>query len=139
MKNAARLHLVVFSVVFMFGAVHLIAVIRRAILRGDSFQYDFRFYSLLLLGVCLVVPSILALRQVRELHRGLPQARRRALQICALMLLVTLPIIPSELHTFPYTSLEAAGGMVAFGTVVSLLAAADSCGLLLAQSTGPAD
>ena len=138
MRPAVRFHLLVFSALFVLGSGHLIAVVRRAILRGELFRYDFRFYSLLLVGLLLVVPSVLGLRQVRGLRRGLPEARRRALQLSALVLVVNLPLIPTEFHTFPYTSFEAANGMIAFGTIVSLLATANSGVLFLSQPASSA-
>ena len=129
MRIAARLHLFVFALLFVLGSGHLIAVLRCAILRGELFQYDFRFYSILLVGFLLLVPSILGLRLVSALRTGSRDARRRAIQLSLLVLAVNLPLIPTEFHTFPYASLEAAQGMTAFGTLVSLLVAANSGGL----------
>ncbi len=133
MRIAIRLHLLVFSVLFVLGSGHLIAVLRRAVIRGELFQYDFRFYSVLLVGFLLLVPSVLGLRLVSALRSGSPDAQRRAIQLSLLVLAVNLPLIPTEFHTFPYASYEAAGGMVAFGTLVSLLAAANSGGLFFGQ------
>ena len=60
MKLAAYSTLVVFSATLLAGIGHFVGVALSALTR-DPFGYDFRFYSMLLVGSLLVVPSIVAL------------------------------------------------------------------------------
>src|SRR5437867_3594111 len=60
---------------FLLGSAHFFAVLGRG-LRGkglhaaQAFIYDFRFYSLAMLVLLLIVPGVLCLRSARGLTRG---------------------------------------------------------------------
>ena len=49
-KLFAWLHLSIFSIIFLLGALHLLAVLRSVISQGELFQYNFRYYSIFLVG-----------------------------------------------------------------------------------------
>ena len=132
-KPFAWLHLSIFSIIFLLGALHLLAVLKSVISQGELFQYNFRYYSIFLVGFLLLGTSALALRQFRMLSKGCTEAKRRALHLSLFLLAINLPLIPNEFHIFPYVSYEAANGMIAFGTIVSILVATNSCGLLFSR------
>jgi hypothetical protein len=76
-------------------AVHLGAVLSLP-LRSAVVSYDFRLYSLLLLGVVGLVPAILGLHTLPGLARGGVPARGRATRICLVLLAVNIPLIPLQ-------------------------------------------
>ncbi len=76
-------------------AVHLGAVVSLP-LRAASGSYDFRLYSLLLLGVAGFVPSILGVRTLSGLVRGSAASSRRATRMCFVLLAVNIPLIPLQ-------------------------------------------
>lgn len=41
----------------LLGGAHLVGVIMGAVARGEAFDYDFRFYSLVLLGALIFLPG----------------------------------------------------------------------------------
>lgn len=120
---------VVFGAILLLGVGHFVGITVAAIQR-DPFIYDFRFYSELLVGGLLVAPSLYALRHSRDLRNGSRAAWRSVFAASLVILAVNLPLIPTELALFPFESLELAMGMVAFGTIVSLLAAVNAASLL---------
>ncbi len=61
---------------------------------GGSFAYDFRFYSLNLMGVLLGVLSYQMLRHSLELFTGKAKSRTRWLASCGWIVLVSAPTIP---------------------------------------------
>ncbi len=93
------------------GARHLIAVISRAVRgtlgtpafstppilqHGDPFVYDFRFYSLLNLGVLLIAGGVACAVLAHRLMRGELRAWKGTLWATVLLLAVNLPLIPIE-------------------------------------------
>ena len=75
---------------------------------GEPWAYDFRSYSLLLLGAVLMAIGVGALRAAANLSRGRGNGRRTAVVLTAATLVVTLPLIPIQAF---------------FGMIVSALAA----------------
>jgi len=78
------------------GIAHLIAVTVRATSAGDSFVYDFRVYSLWMLGVLITIPGLVCLRLARPLARGAAPAWSAAFWSCLFALGVTVPLIPLQ-------------------------------------------
>ncbi len=78
-------------------AAHLGAVVSLP-LRAAAAPYDFRMYSLLLLGVVGIVPSVLGMRAIPGLARGTLAcgSRRRARHACFALLAVSIPLIPLQ-------------------------------------------
>ncbi len=79
----------------LFG-VHLGAILT-LILRGDAFAYDFRFYSLVLVGVVAIIPAI----------SGLLPGRSRV-RAAALLLAINVPLIPLQDFAIAFTIAGAA-------------------------------
>ena len=63
---------------------------------GGVFTYNFRVYSLLLLGVMLIGAGINLLRAALGLSRGMASARRSALRTLGLVVAIVLPLIPFQ-------------------------------------------
>jgi hypothetical protein len=80
------------AITALLGAAHLVVV---AAALPDK-TYDFRVYSLLLLGVSLVLPALVGGAVVPALVRGDGRARHLALGAFATLLLVNLPLIPLQ-------------------------------------------
>ena len=76
-------------------AAHLAAVLSLP-LRSAAASYDFRLYSLLLLGAAGLVPGILGLRTLPGLARGVVASPRRATRLCLVLLAVNIPLIPLQ-------------------------------------------
>lgn len=79
-------------------ALHLAAVIGRAIsgrgFGGEArFAYDFRFYSLLLLAVVIIIPGLVFVMDARRLTDGNARAWRRALWASGALLLINVPLV----------------------------------------------
>ena len=79
---------------------HLAAIISRALAgkgTGNApFVYNFRFYSLVLTGLVMVVPGFLCLLSVKGLLRGEEAARRKALWASLVLLAVNVPLTPIQ-------------------------------------------
>ncbi len=87
--------------VALLSAVHIVVVTNvrvRAALASSAgdFSYDFRFYSLMLLGAVLLVPALVCVRAAPAITRGDPDAMRRALRATLLLLAVNLPLVPVQ-------------------------------------------
>jgi len=88
-------------VVLGLMALHLAAVIGRAI-SGQGFggaahfAYDFRFYSLLLLGLVIIIPGLVFVMHARRLTEGDAEAWRRALWASGALLLINIPLVPIQ-------------------------------------------
>ncbi|HET6763690.1 MAG TPA: hypothetical protein VFH27_08455 [Longimicrobiaceae bacterium] len=65
---------------------------------GGTFKYDWRVYSLELMGVLLIVLGVRALRAAVGMARGHAEARAAMLKTLAVVLAIALPIIP--IHWF---------------------------------------
>lgn len=76
--------------------VHLLTVLLMPFRNLAAFTYSFRFYSLCLLGVAVLVPAIVCLRSVRGLVAADPDARRRAQQATLVILALNLPLVPLQ-------------------------------------------
>ena len=74
---------------------------------GEPWSYDFRSYSLLLLGAVLMSIGVGVLRAAANLSRGRGSGRRTAVVLAAATLAVALPLIPIQAF---------------FGTMMSVLA-----------------
>ena len=93
-------------------AVHLGAVVSLP-LRAESGSYDFRLYSLLLLGAVDFIPSILGVRALPGLSRGTLACRKRATHMCFVLLAVNTPLMPLQ-------DFAVALSLSAFGVLVGL-------------------
>lgn len=85
----------------LLGGAHLFGVIARALasrnsLGASAFTYDFRFYSLVLLGLLIAVPGFLCLVHARGLTRGDASARQDALWLTVWLLALNGPLIPLQ-------------------------------------------
>jgi hypothetical protein len=80
-------------------AVHLGAVVSLP-LRSASPSYDFRLYSLLLLGVVGLVPAVFGLFTLPGLARGVVASRKRATRICLVLSAVNIPLVPLQDFAF---------------------------------------
>ena len=90
----------------LFGTAHIVAIVGRAV--GGDFTYDFRFYSLCVLGLLLVVPGLLCARHVRGLARGTRAAWNAALWSSVVLLAVTGPLVPLQNFAIPLAALSLA-------------------------------
>jgi hypothetical protein len=63
---------------------------------GAAFVYDFRVYSLLLLGVVLIGTGIRLLYAAVGLSRRVPGARGTALRTLGIVLAIVAPLIPFQ-------------------------------------------
>lgn len=82
-------------------ALHLTAVVGRAIagkgFGGQArFAYDFRFYSLLLLAVAIIVPGLVFVMHARRLTAGDARAWTRALWASGALLFINVPLVPIQ-------------------------------------------
>ena len=84
----------------LLAGAHLTAVIGRALAGKGSgsapFAYNFRFYSLVLTGLAIVVPGLLCVLSVKGLLRGEKAAWRRALWSSVVLLAVNIPLLPIQ-------------------------------------------
>lgn len=83
------------TMIAVLGATHTIAVIGGA-LRRAPFQYDFRLYSLVLLGVLLMSGGARCLLPAWKLTRGDAAAWRAAVGATVMLLAVNLPLMPIQ-------------------------------------------
>jgi hypothetical protein len=87
------------------GAVLAVALRRSASSGGEAFSYDFRFYSLLLLGAVLLTLATRSAGAAAGLARGDRLARRRALGGTLGLLAVDAPLIPIQVFAVGFTIL----------------------------------
>jgi hypothetical protein len=83
------------ALVGALGVAHLVAVAIGAIAPGrqHQFVYDFRFYSLALLGVLLTAAGLMAATEAARLARGQRAAWRGSLSVWAAILAINLPLV----------------------------------------------
>jgi len=98
---AAAIDLYCGVVIASLGTMHLLAVVGRALAGrgsgpGGTFVYDFRFYSLLLFGVTLIIPALAALTAVRRLTRGDAAGARVAVSASLVLLALNIPLVPIQ-------------------------------------------
>jgi hypothetical protein len=81
-----------------FGVAHTVAVtmvsVERA--RQHQFVYNYRFYSLVLLGVLLIVTGLIAAVEAERLARGRPSGWRASLSVWTAILAINLPLVPLQ-------------------------------------------
>ena len=82
-------------------ALHLTAVVGRAISGkgfggAARFTYDFRFYSLLLMAVAIIIPGLVFVMHARRLTDGDARAWKRALWAGGALLLINCPLVPIQ-------------------------------------------
>jgi hypothetical protein len=87
------------------GAVVAVALRRSTASGGEGFSYDFRFYSLLLLGAVLLTLAVRCVAAAAGLARGEAGARRRALGGTLGLLAVDAPLIPIQAFAVAFTVL----------------------------------
>ena len=95
------------ALIASLGGAHTLAVIGRA-LRRPSFVYDFRLYSLVLLGACQIAGGLRCLSTSWRLARGDARAWRAALAAATLLLIVNVPLMPIQGFAGATTLLSAA-------------------------------
>ncbi len=83
------------------ASLHLTAVIAQALLgRGsgsaDTFVYDFRFYSLILVGAVIAVAGFLCLICARGLTRADTLAWKKAVWSTVVLLAINVPLMPIQ-------------------------------------------
>lgn len=83
------------ALIGLLGVAHTLAVIGRA-LRGPAFEYDFRLYSLVLMGVCLIAGGLRCLSTSWSVARGDVRAWKAALGATSMLLVVNLPLMPIQ-------------------------------------------
>jgi hypothetical protein len=91
------------------GLNHLAAVVIEAIKQGhrQQFIYDFRFYSLVLLGALLIATGIAASVVATGLARGERAAWRVSLSVWIIILAVNLPLVPLQGFAVAFSVLAA--------------------------------
>ena len=81
-------------------SLHLAAVVGRAIsgkgFGQARFAYDFRFYSLLLMAVVIIIPGLVFVTHARRLTDGDARAWKRALWASGALLLINVPLVPIQ-------------------------------------------
>jgi hypothetical protein len=103
------------ALIASLGSAHTIAVIGRA-LRGPSFVYNFRLYSLVLLGTCQMAGGLRCLSTSWRVTRGDARAWKSALAATMLLLIVNVPLIPIQ-------GFAGATSLIAGVTLITLIAA----------------
>jgi hypothetical protein len=85
----------------LLAAAHLAAVIGRALAgkgtRGAAtFEYDFFFFSLVLVGALLAAAGVICLTAVKGLTKGDSPAWRRAFRASVFLLAINAPLAPIQ-------------------------------------------
>jgi hypothetical protein len=102
------------AVIASLGSAHTVAVIGRA-LRGPSFVYNFRLYSLALLGTCQMAGGLRCLSTSWRVTRGDARAWKSALAATMALLIVNVPLIPIQ-------GFAGATSLIAGVTLITLIA-----------------
>ncbi len=85
------------ALIASLGLVHTLAVTGRALSRlGPAFEYDFRLYSLIMLGVVLIAGGVRCLTTAWNVARGDPRAWKAALEATTMLLVVNVPLMPIQ-------------------------------------------
>jgi hypothetical protein len=97
------------AVVGTLGVAHLVAVMIGAVERARQhrFEYDFRFYSLVLLGMLLIATGLWASIEAARLTRGDRAAWRASLAVWTTVLAINAPLIPLQRFAILFSSLAA--------------------------------
>jgi len=88
--------LVVMMAAHCADIIHNLVLRNRSLVDGSPFTYNWRTYSLLLFGILLIDRGIRVLRAARRFAAGDPTARNDILRSSAVVLAITLPIIPIQ-------------------------------------------
>ncbi len=101
------------AIATFLGAGHLFEISYRAVERAmaGTFVYDFRFYSLILMGMLLLSLSVRMLGEIRDWFRGVSGSQGRAIKTALLIVLISAP-------TGVFTPI---GYVPTIGCVISLL------------------
>ena len=102
------------ALIASLGSAHTVAVIGRA-LRGPSFVYNFRLYSLVLLGTCQMAGGLRCLSTSWRVTRGDARAWKSALAATMLLLIVNVPLVPIQ-------GFAGATSLIAGVTLITLIA-----------------
>lgn len=91
------------------GVAHLTAVFAQSIerVRQSRFLYDFRLYSLVLLGVALIAAGVMAAVRSASLARGSLEAWRASLAAWTTILAINLPLAPLQTFAVVFSGLAA--------------------------------
>jgi len=103
------------ALIASLGSAHTAVVIGRA-LRGPTFVYNFRLYSLVLLGACQMAGGLRCLSMSWRVASGDARAWKSALIATMLLLIVNVPLIPIQ-------GFAGATSMIAVVTLITLIAA----------------
>jgi hypothetical protein len=81
------------AIATFIGGGHLFEISYRAIERAinGTFVYDYRFYSLILMGMVLLSLSIRMLREIGAWFRGIPGSQRSAIRTALLIIIISAP------------------------------------------------
>lgn len=101
------------ALISIFGWIHIVAVVLNAIEapRRHPFVYDFRFYSLIQLGVVLVATGLVAVIQAVHLANG-RNAWRALLVVWSAVLAINLPLVPLQRFALLFSALGAVNLML---------------------------
>ncbi|CAN5357146.1 hypothetical protein BH09BAC4_BH09BAC4_20350 [soil metagenome] len=83
------------SIATFIGAGHLFEISYHALERliDKTFVYDFRFYSLILMGVVLLSLGVYMIGQIGAWFRGVPGSQRRIIGVALVIVAVSLPTV----------------------------------------------
>ncbi len=100
------------------GVAHSFAVIMTSVARARQhpFVYTFRFYSLVLLGVLLIVAGLIAAIEAERLARGHRAGWRASLSVWTAILVINLPLVPLQGFAVLFSVLAALGLLLLAGT-----------------------
>lgn len=85
------------ALIGLLGLAHTLAVIGGALSRrGPAFEYDFRLYSLVMLGVSQIAGGLCCLTSSWNVTRGDPRAWKAALGATTVLLIVNVPLMPIQ-------------------------------------------
>ena len=111
-RRGARVLAAVGAVTFFCGALiaflglaHTLAVIGEAFSRPPAFEYDFRLYSLVMLGVSLIAGGLRCLSTSWNVARGDARAWKAALTATILLLVINVPLMPIQGFAVAFTAL----------------------------------
>jgi hypothetical protein len=106
---AATVQLAIGLLIALLSAVHSITVAVVAARRDGPLVYDFRFYSLELLGGLLIALGLGLVFAAAGIARGEVMARRAAIGACLGLLAVNLPLMPLQGFAIGFSVFAAIG------------------------------
>lgn len=81
---------------FFLGTAHLSAVIRKALRAAPNFSYDFRFYSLVLLGFSIAILGFMCMFHAAGVTRGSRSSWKGALRSSIWLIVINGPLVPIQ-------------------------------------------